>query len=150
MKFDVIIGNPPYQLSDGGFGKSAVPLYNKFVEQAKKLNPKYLTMIIPARWFGGGRGLDDFRESMLNDQQLRIMVDFEDSTQIFPGVSIAGGICYFLRDKNNTGLCEITNYINGQEVISKRSLNEFSIFIRHSQAIPILRKVLAKKKNGTS
>lgn len=143
MKFDVIIGNPPYQLSDGGFGKSAVPLYNKFVEQAKKLNPKYLTMIIPARWFGGGRGLDDFRESMLNDKQLRIMVDFEDSTQIFPGVSIAGGICYFLWEKGSIGDCKIISFHKNQYFESNRQLNEFPKFIRNNSSIPIIRKIAA-------
>ena len=147
MKFNVIVGNPPYQQSDGGHGRSASPIYQDFVELTKKLNPTLLSIIIPARWFAGGKGLDVFRKEMLNDKHISKLVDFENANDVFPGVDVAGGICYFLRDKNNTGLCEITNYINGQEVISKRSLNEFSIFIRHSQAIPILRKVLAKKEN---
>jgi len=144
MKFDVIIGNPPYQLSDGGFGKSASPIYNKFVEQAKKLQPRYLTMIIPSRWFGGGKGLDGFREEMLNDERIRIIVDYEDSNQLFPGVDVAGGVCYFLWDRDNKGLCEIVNRHNDTEIVSIRRLNEFDIFIRHSQAVPIIRKVLAK------
>lgn len=141
MKFDVIVGNPPYQLSDGGFGKSAVPLYNKFIEQAKKLNPRYLSMIIPARWFGGGRGLDDFRESMLNDKQLRVMVDFEDSTQTFPGVSIAGGVCYFLWEKGSKGDCRIISIHKNQHSESNRQLNEFPKFIRNNNSIPIIRKI---------
>lgn len=144
MKFDVVIGNPPYQLSDGGFGKSASPIYNKFVEQAKKLQPRYMTMIIPSRWFGGGKGLDSFREEMLNDERIRKVVDYEDSNEIFPGVDVAGGICYFLWDRDNKGLCEIINRHNNTEVESKRRLNEFDIFIRHSQAVPIVRKVIAK------
>ena len=144
MKFDVIVGNPPYQLSDGGFGKSASPIYNKFVEQAKKLQPRYMTMIIPSRWFGGGKGLDSFREEMLNDERIRKIVDYEDSNEIFPGVDVAGGICYFLWDRDNKGLCEITNRHNDSEVISIRKLNEFDIFIRHSRAVPIVRKVLAR------
>jgi site-specific DNA-methyltransferase (adenine-specific) len=148
MKFDVIVGNPPYQLSDGGHGRSASPIYHKFVEQAKKLNPRYLVMIIPARWFAGGKGLDDFRKEMLNDKYIRSLVDFENSNDVFPGVDVAGGICYFLRDRDNPGLCEVTNYINGEEVKSKRALNEFPIFIRHSKAIPIIRKVLAKIENS--
>ena len=141
MKFDVIVGNPPYQLSDGGFGKSAVPLYNKFVEQAKKLNPKYLVMIIPARWFGGGRGLDDFRDTMLNDKQLRVIVDFEDSTQIFPGVSIAGGVCYFMWEKGSTGDSKLISIHKNQRFESTRKLNEFPKFIRNNNSIPILRKI---------
>jgi site-specific DNA-methyltransferase (adenine-specific) len=146
MKFDVIVGNPPYQLSDGGFGKSASPIYNRFVEQAKKLNPRYLTMIIPSRWFGGGKGLDDFRAKMLNDDHIRKIVDFEDSSEVFPGVSVAGGICYFLWEQSSTGPCEIVNMHNGIQALSTRQLNEFDTFIRHSQAVPIVRKVLAKNE----
>jgi site-specific DNA-methyltransferase (adenine-specific) len=146
MKFDVIVGNPPYQLSDGGFGRSAVPIYNRFVEQAKKLNPRYLIMIIPSRWFGGGKGLSNFRSEMLNDAQIRKIVDFENSSDVFPGVSIAGGICYFLWEKDSTGLCEITNVHQDTQVTSKRRLNEFDTFIRVGQAVPIVRKVLAKNE----
>lgn len=144
MKFDVIIGNPPYQLSDGGFGKSASPIYNKFVDQAKKLQPRFITMIIPSRWFGGGKGLDRFREEMLHDDRLRIIVDYEDSTEIFPGVDVAGGICYFLWDRDNKGFCEIINRHNDNETCSTRRLEEFEIFIRHGQAVPIVRKILTR------
>ena len=121
MKFDVIIGNPPYQLSDGGFGKSATPIYQKFVQQAKKLNPRFLTMIIPSRWFAGGKGPRDFRAEMLNDNRIRKIVDFEDATGCFPGVDIAGGICYFLWERDSSGLCEVVNMHNGTEVVSARS-----------------------------
>ena len=148
MKFDVIVGNPPYQLSDGGHGRSASPIYQKFVLQAKKLNPRFLTMIIPARWFAGGKGLDEFRKEMLEDKHIRKLVDYENSNDVFPGVDVAGGICYFLRDRDNPGLCEVTNFINSESVKSERALNEFPIFIRHSKAIPILRKVFAKNENG--
>jgi site-specific DNA-methyltransferase (adenine-specific) len=99
MTFDVIIGNPPYQLSDGGNGASAIPIYNKFVTQAMKMKPRYLTMIIPARWYAGGRGLDEFRQSMLTDKRLKIIVDFFDSQECFPGIDLSGGICYFLWDR---------------------------------------------------
>jgi len=143
MKFDVIVGNPPYQLSDGGNSRSAKPIYHKFIEKAKKLNPRYLTMITPARWYAGGKGLDDFRLEMLSDKRIRKIIDFENSNDVFPGVDVAGGICYFLWDRDNKGLCEIINYIDGKEIKSERALNEFSILIRHSQAIPIIRKVLA-------
>ncbi len=148
MQFDVIVSNPPYQLSDAGFGRSATPIYHKFVEQAKKLQPRYLTMIIPARWFAGGKGLDDFRKSMLSDNRLRKLVDFENSADVFPGVDIAGGVCYFLWERDSKGLCEVTNFYNGKKVISERSLNEFPVFIRHSRAIPIVHKVLSKNENN--
>lgn len=149
MKFDVIIGNPPYQLSDGGNGTSAKPIYHHFVNQAKKLNPRYLTMIIPARWFAGGKGLDSFRESMLNDRRIRKLVDFENSAEVFPGVDVAGGICYFLWERDSEGLCEVTNYYDGKSVISERPLNEFDTFIRNSRAIPIVRKIIESKAGGS-
>jgi site-specific DNA-methyltransferase (adenine-specific) len=150
MKFDVIIGNPPYQMSDGGFGRSATPIYQKFVQQAKKLNPRFLTMIIPSRWFAGGKGLNEFRSEMLNDNHIRKLVDFEDAGDCFPGVDIAGGICYFLWERDTTGACEVVNICNGKESIATRTLNEFNTFIRHSQAVPIIRKVLSKKENNMS
>ncbi|MBD3386410.1 restriction endonuclease [candidate division KSB1 bacterium] len=150
MKFDVIVGNPPYQLSDGGFGRSASPIYHKFVQQAKKLNPRYLTMIIPSRWFAGGKGLNDFRAEMLNDDHIRKLVDFEDATECFPGVDIAGGICYFLWERDTAGPCKVVNMHNGTEATATRKLNEFKTFIRHSQAVPIIRKVLLKKEKSMS
>ncbi len=145
MKFDVIIGNPPYQLSDAGYGRSAIPIYNKFVNQAKKLNPRYLTMIIPSRWFAGGKGLNDFRTEMLGDDRIRKIVDYEDSSEVFPGVSVAGGICYFLWEREYRGVCEIVNMRGGGvEAVTTRRLNEFSTFIRHGQAVPIVRKILSR------
>jgi site-specific DNA-methyltransferase (adenine-specific) len=150
MKFDVIIGNPPYQLSDSGYGRSAIPIYNRFVYQAKKLNPRYLTMIIPSRWFAGGKGLDQFRAEMLKDDRIRKLVDYEDATEVFPGVDIAGGVCYFLWERDSRGPCEVTNVHKGEKVVSIRSLNEFPTLIRHSQAVSIVRKVLAKKEKRMS
>jgi len=107
-------------------------------------------MIIPSRWFGGGKGLNEFRKEMLNDNRIRKIVDYEDSSIIFPGVSVAGGICYFLWDRDNKGKCEIINMQDGDKTISVRSLNEFDTFIRHSKAVPIIRKVVAKKEKSMS
>lgn len=141
MKFDVIIGNPPYQLSDGGHGRSASPIYHKFIEQAKKMNPRYLSMIVPARWYSGGRGLDDFRNTMLTDRRLSKLVDFENFSEVFPGVDVAGGVCYFLWEKDYSGPCEIANTKDGVITKTKRELNEFDIFIRNNLAVPIITKV---------
>ncbi len=148
MTFDVIIGNPPYQWNDGGgTGSSAMPLYHKFVEQAMKLKPRYLTMIIPARWYAGGKGLDDFREQMLGCQQIRTLYDFNDSADCFPGVIIAGGVCYFLWESTYSGECEVFNYRKNtiSEGVS-RKLNEYSTFVRDNLSVNIIRKIRSKKE----
>lgn len=141
MKFDVIISNPPYQLSDGGNGKSAKPIYQLFVEQAKKLRPRYMTMIIPSRWFSGGKGLDDFRKTMLSDRHIRKLVDYENFKDVFPGVDLAGGASYFLWDRDNTGICEVVNFNQNTPTCVNRYLDEFEIFIRQNLAVEIVRKV---------
>jgi site-specific DNA-methyltransferase (adenine-specific) len=141
MKFDVIIGNPPYQLSDGGNKASAVPIYQDFIGQAKKLNPRFLSMIVPARWYAGGRGLDDFRDSMLKDNHLLRLVDYTDSEDCFPGVDIAGGVCYFLWSRDTKGDCLVTNIFNGKALTASRKLDAYDTFIRYSQAVPIIEKV---------
>ncbi len=150
MKFDVIVGNPPYQLNVGVEKENyAVPLYHSFIQQAKKLNPRFLSMIVPARWYAGGRGLDSFREEMLNDNRLRKIVDFPNATDCFPGVDISGGVCYFLWDRDNKGECEVTT-IKGNQEVSKmvRPLLEkgCDTFIRFNEGIPILRKIAAHKE----
>jgi site-specific DNA-methyltransferase (adenine-specific) len=152
MKFDVIIGNPPYQMSDGGFGRSAAPIYNKFVEQAKKLKPRFLLMIIPSRWFAGGKGLDEFRNEMLNDRQISTLVDFEDASEVFPGVgkNIAGGVCYFLWQSGYAGECEIRNVLQGTTSSSVRRLNEYQTLIRTGVAVNIVRKIDRKEPRRLS
>ncbi|WP_293673610.1 Eco57I restriction-modification methylase domain-containing protein [uncultured Parolsenella sp.] len=142
MKFDVVIGNPPYQLSDGGNKASASPIYQLFVQQAEKLNPRYLAMIIPARWYAGGKGLDSFRQSMLSDKHITRLVDFPDSKDCFPGVDIAGGVCYFLRERDRAvPECEVTTMEADVPTIAMRKLDEYPTFIRDSRAISIIDKV---------
>lgn len=148
MKFDVIVGNPPYQLNDGGYGKSAKPIYQFFISSAKKLNPRFLTMVIPSRWFTGGRGLEEFRQSMLLDRHIRKIVDYENFKDIFPGVDLAGGACYFLWDRDNEGACEVVNCSSDKDdEIAVRYLDEFDVFVRSNRALSIIRKIM-KIHNG--
>ncbi|TXH09698.1 MAG: restriction endonuclease [Gammaproteobacteria bacterium] len=145
MQFDVIVGNPPYQLDDGGYGTSAAPIYQKFVDQAKALNPRLLSMIIPSRWFSGGKGLDEFRESMLTDDRLRSIDDFLSAAEVFPGVGLKGGVCFFLWDRDNPGTCRVTTHYKSQPTSTvDRSLLEpgVDIFIRFNEGLSILRKVV--------
>ena len=144
MKFDVIIGNPPYQMSDGGGnGASAKPIYHLFIEQAKKLSPRFLVMITPSRWFAGGKGLDEFRDSMLRDNRLRIIHDYPEASDCFRGVQIKGGVSYFLWNRDNKGLCKVFSH-RGTTVtgpIERPLLEEGSdTFIRYNEAIEILHK----------
>ena len=150
MKFDVIVGNPPYQMSDGGAQASAMPIYNIFVEQSMKLKPRFLSMIIPARWYGGGRGLDDFRSTMIGDKHIRVMHDFLNASDCFgTGVEIKGGVCYFLWERDNEGKCKIFTH-NGDAVKEQpeRFLKEKNsdVFIRYSEGVSVYNKVAAFKE----
>lgn len=150
MDFDVIIGNPPYQLTDGGgTGSSAMPIYQKFVQQAKKLKPTYLVMIIPSRWMTGGKHLDAFRSEMLNDKHLAVLHDYIESKDCFPTVNIEGGICYFMWNEHHDGKCKIyLHQANGNILESERHLNEGGndILIRDANVISILQKIQSKKE----
>jgi site-specific DNA-methyltransferase (adenine-specific) len=143
MQFDVIIGNPPYQLGSDG-GTRDVPIYQHFVEQAKLLEPRFLTMVIPSRWMATGLGLNDFRRTMLNDTHIRNLVDYPNAAEVFSEVGINGGACYFLWDVNYDGACEVTSVWGGEKTgPERRQLNEFDILVRDARALPILRKVIA-------
>lgn len=142
MQFDVIIGNPPYQISDGGQQGSASPIYQKFIAQAQALEPRFLSMVIPARWFAGGKGLDSFREEMLSDQRIRFICDYPDSRDAFAGVDVAGGVCFFRWERDTPGETEVMT-IRGKETQTEiRSLNEFDTFIRDGRSAEIVRKVM--------
>ena len=144
MQFDVIIGNPPYQLSADEAGQNVMPIYNLFVEQAKNLQPRFISMVTPSRWMAGGKYLDDFRSTMLGDRHLSALVDYHNAAEMFPSVGINGGISYFLWDSEHDGDCAVTTVRGGVEFgPHQRNLNEFDVFIRDIRAVDILRKVLA-------
>lgn len=151
MQFDVIIGNPPYQLNTDGFGTQARPIYQQFVQQAKALAPRFLCMIVPARWFSGGMGLDEFRESMLSDNRVRSIDDYLTASEVFAGVGLKGGVCYFLWDRDSPGDCRVATYYKGQPPsIATRPLLEegVDVFIRFNEGLSILKKVSAVETGG--
>ncbi|MFH0908375.1 MAG: Eco57I restriction-modification methylase domain-containing protein [bacterium] len=149
MQFDVIIGNPPYQLDDGGYGTSAAPIYQLFVEQALKLEPRYAVFVTPSRWMAGGKGLDKYRQRMLSDKRLRKIVDYPKLYEGFPGVKIRGGISYFLWARDYNGPCEVQTIWDGQPTgpAVERHLDTYDILVRRNEAVPILEKVSAKKES---
>lgn len=147
MQFDVIIGNPPYQMTGGAGGSSDSSIYHFFVQQAFNLDPRFAVFVTPSRWLAGGRGLDEFRAKMLSSGHVRSLTDFPDSREAFPGVQIKGGVCYFLWDGAHKGLCNVTRVAGGEEHLQlNRQLGEFDVFVRDERALGILRKVLAKKE----
>ena len=141
MKFDYVIGNPPYQISDGGAGVSATPIYNRFIEAIKTTHPGAICLIIPAKWYSGGKGLDKFREEMLGDRHISTLVDYSNSLDVFSNVDVAGGVCYFVWKEAYNGKCKYTNYRNGKATTAYRDLNEFQTFIRYPVASEIVKKV---------
>ena len=142
MQFDVIIGNPPYQMKGGAGGTSDSSIYQLFVDQARKLEPRLLSMVVPSRWLAGGRGLDEFRKEMLGSHKLIRLVDFPVSREVFPNVEVKGGICYFLWSGAHNGPCDVTVIRGKEEISSSRQLDEFDVFVRDPRAVGVLRKVL--------
>ncbi len=148
MQFDVVIGNPPYQLDDGGYGTSAAPIYQLFVEKALELAPRYAVFVTPSRWMAGGKGLDKYRERMLADKRMRSIVDYPKLYEGFPGVKIRGGISYFLWDREHDGPCDVQTIWDGQPTgpAVARYLDAYDILVRRNEAVPILEKVRTKKE----
>jgi site-specific DNA-methyltransferase (adenine-specific) len=148
MKFDVVIGNPPYQMKDGAGGSSDSMIFHLFVEQAMRLEPRFLSMVIPSRWLAGGRGLDDFRKEMLGSKKLMHLVDFPVSKEVFSSVEVKGGICYFLMSPEYQGECNVTIVRGGEAISSERKLDEFDVFVRDTRSAEILRKVQKFKEES--
>ncbi|MCR4659238.1 MAG: Eco57I restriction-modification methylase domain-containing protein [Bacteroidales bacterium] len=147
MKFNAIVGNPPYMIMDGGNKASATPIYNLFVDIAKKCDPMHISMIMPAKWYSGGKGLDSFRTEMLNDSRVEKLIDYTNSTDCFPTADIAGGVCYFLWSRDYEGLCTFINTLNGKESRIEKKLNELEIFVRYPVANEIVNKVRSTEKH---
>lgn len=141
MKFDAVVGNPPYQENDGGSGSSATPVYNKFIQLSDRLSNKYISLITPSKWFAGGKGLDQFRDYMLNNDSIKVMVDYDNAKELFPNTSIAGGVNYFIIDKDYHGKVQFTNVHDGRTTTSYRKMNEFDTFVRYNEAVSIIHKI---------
>lgn len=149
MRFNAIVGNPPYQIMDGGHGSSSQAIYNYFVDTAIAIKPLYCSMIMPSRWMTGGKGLDKFRDKMLNNKHIIVLHDYMNAGECFSNASIEGGVCYFLYDNNVEKKCEVyTHKVDGTISFSERYLDnggDSDIVIRDDNALSILKKVQAKK-----
>ena len=143
MEFDVIVGNPPYQIGTEGYGATASTIYDNFVRRAIELNPRYITMITPSRWFTGGKGLDEYREQMIQDRRLRSLVDNPKIYDCFPGVKIRGGVSYFLWDREYSGDCEFSTRVNGEIVstMSRDLRDGDGVLVRDNRAMSVIRKI---------
>ena len=155
MKFDAIIGNPPYQEGDGGARASAKPIYNQFVDVSKEqIGSTYLCIIMPSRWMAGGKGLDDFRATMLNDKHIAELHDFMHPEDVFPNTNNRGGVCYFMRNTkydNTEHKVKVVTHYEKDSYIAQRPLQtrDLDIFVRDSQAISILDKVFKDEEIDT-
>ncbi len=150
MKFDAVVGNPPYQIGDGSGGSSdsAIPVYNKFIEEAINMKPQNICMIVPSKWMVGGRGLQNFREQMMEEKRLKMIYDYENASDCFPGVHIDGGVCYFIWDKDYNGMIDYTFKTNqGKINKSNRFLknNQFEYVIRNNDIFSIISKISNEK-----
>lgn len=141
LKFNAIVGNPPYQVMDGGGKASASSVYQYFVETALQIHPNYISMIMPARWYAGGKGLDTFRTNILSNVHFKVLYDFPNSKECFPTANISGGVCYYLFDDNYSGKCKVVNVVNGKQDSQERNLNEQEVFIRYNKAVSIVQKM---------
>ena len=146
MKFDAIVGNPPYQLTDGSGGTNDAPIYQYFVSSAINLHPEYVSMIIPSRWFAAGREnlLGEFRKKMLTMHTVRKMNVYPDSHEVFSNVEIKGGVCYFLIDSKNKGLCNYSLLENGESIVTERALDDFDILIRNPKLSDLVKKIVGQ------
>jgi site-specific DNA-methyltransferase (adenine-specific) len=144
MQFDVIIGNPPYQMKGGAGGSSDSSIYHLFVEQALRLDPRFLTMVIPSRWLAGGRGMDEFRKTMLTGKHISHLVDYTKMSTAFPGVDFEGGVGFFLWDKDHQADCEYTLYqAEERQPAVVRDLGSHDVFVRDQRSLAILNKIRA-------
>ena len=151
MTFNAIVGNPPYQVMDGGgAGTSAITIYHHFINISKAIHPKYISLIVPARWYAGGKGLDEFRNNMLSDKRIEKIIDYPNPKDCFPTANISGGVCCFLWNRQYSNKCHFTNIVNHEIFAEERELNEFEVFVRYNKALSIIRKIVDVTSNYIS